>query len=553
MLGSTWLALAVLVSCSGPQQAEAAAETPTETSGGPLRADQAGWDVLHYNLELAVDPARRSIAGTLTMRARTLEPTPRLALDLDARLAVERVVARRDGRELPSAFERPTGRIALVLEEPLPPDVEFEVAVTYAGVPREAPQPPWKGGFTWAQTADGRPWIATSCQGEGADLWWPCKDHPSDKAEGIDLVVTIPDGLFCASNGVLVADETSHGLRTQHWRMRHPISNYGLALNIAPYQVLQGDIDGIQGDPVQVFFWHLPESAEQARAIFPEFLDHLQFFEALLGPYPFRSEKYGVAETPHLGMEHPTVIAYGNGFRGGPDGFDWLHHHELAHEWWGNLVTCPDWKDMWLHEGFGTYMQALYAEERDGQAGLGRFMGRIREELGNSRPVAPRETHDSQAIYFDKRGNSDSDIYFKGAWVLHTLRWHLGDPAFFELLRRFAYPDPAELELGDRTQVRFADTEELRALAEEIHGEDLSWFFEVYLRQSELPQLTLARLGDELTATWRVPHDVPFPLDVPVSIDGRMLRLEVDESGTGRVPAGQRWRADPDGWLLKAD
>jgi aminopeptidase N len=486
------------------------------------------------------------------MRARTLEPTRAVGLDLDAVLAVERVEAACGGRELPCRSERTGGRIELSFDDVLPAGTEFEVAVTYAGHPREAPNPPWRGGFTWAETADGRPWIATSCQGEGADLWWPCKDHPSDKAEGIDLEVTIPKELVCASNGVLVSDKVVQERRTQHWRTRHPISNYGLALNIAPYQVLQASIDSIGGKAFPVYFWHLPESAEKARAAFPEFLDHLMFFEDRLGPYPFRSEKYGIAETPHLGMEHPTVIAYGNRFRGGPDGFDWLHHHELAHEWWGNLVTCRDWKDMWLHEGFGTYMQALYAEERGGQPALGRFMARIRAELGNTRPVAPRETHDSQAIYFGERGESDSDIYYKGAWALHTLRWHMGDSAFFELLRRFAYPDPEELELSP-TQVRFADTEELLALAEELHGEDLGWFFEVYLRQSELPRLALAQAGDELTVTWSVPLDVPFPLDVPVAVDGRTLRVEVDESGRGTTHAGHRFRADPDGWLLKAE
>jgi aminopeptidase N len=207
---------------------------------------------------------------------------------------------------------------------------------------------------------------------------------------------------------------------------------------------------------------------------------------------------------------------------------------------------------MWLHEGFGTYMQALYAEERGGQAALGRFMTRIRGELANQRPVAPRETRDTQAIYFGERGESDSDIYNKGAWVLHTLRWHMGDSAFFELLRRFAYPDPEEIELS-ATQVRFADTEELRALAEELCGEDLGWFFEVYLRQSELPRLAVAQAGDELSVTWSVPLDVPFPLDVPVAVDGRTLRVEVDASGRGRTHAGHRFRADPDGWLLKAE
>ncbi len=534
--------------------APALPQAAKNASGGELRADQAGWDVLHYRLELEVDPARKHLRGSSLMRARALEQTGALAVDLAPDFEVERAAVLVDGRPRGASHAFEGGRLRFEVAPPLPAGQLFEVAVDYAGEPRVAPQPPWKGGFTWARTRDGSPWIATSCQGEGADLWWPCKDHPSDKPDGMDLLVTVPEGLFCASNGVLVSDTTVDGSRTQHWRVTQPIANYAVALNIAPYEVLERQFTSVAGDTFGVSFWHLPENAEQAAAHFDEFLDHLRHLESVCGPYPFRGQKYGIVETPHLGMEHQTIIAYGNRYRGGPDGFDWLHHHELSHEWWANLVTCSDWKDMWIHEGFGTYMQALYAEERKGPAGLQKFMRRIRAQLGNRKAVAPRESKDSQEIYFDTRGRSDSDIYYKGAWVLHTLRWHMGDEPFFRLLRRFAYPTDALEAATDGSQVRFVDTEDFRALAESIHGEDLGWFFEVYLRQGQLPALEAKRDGDRIELSWSSPVEGGFPLDVPVRVGERVVRVEVDEHGRGALAleaGAERPEIDPDGWLLR--
>jgi aminopeptidase N len=520
-------------------------------SGGVLIPEQAAYDVQHYALSLEVVPEREHIEGTLEMRAEVLEPVSRLALDLDGRLKVSDVRVRAAARPLASRFEHDGGRIWIEVETPLAAGEEVALAVDYGGTPREAPRPPWDGGFTWKRTKAGKPWIATSCQGEGGDLWWPCKDHPSDKPETMDIVVTVPKGLFCASNGVLVSDQTSGKKRTLHWRVSAPISNYNVALNIAPYEVLEKSYESTGGELVPVFFWHLPESRKQARKALPEFLEHLAFLEELCGPYPFRAEKYGIVETPHLGMEHQTIIAYGNKFAGGPFGYDWLHHHELSHEWWANLVTCADWKDMWLHEGFGTYMQALYAERKLGSEGLTAFMKQRRRALKNERPVAPRATQNSKQIYFGADGGFDNDIYDKGAWVLHTLRWVMGDEPFLRALRRMAYPDPALEEVTDGSQVRFADTEDFRAIAEEIHGADLSWFFEVYLRQPELPRLKIDENGRSLALTWDVPVDVDFAMPVPVEVKGELVRVPMP-GGRGRLELrSKRYAVDPDLWLLR--
>lgn len=519
------------------------------TSGDPLVPEEAAYDVLHYELVLEVFPERKTIEGSLTMRARAVVPTERIALDLDSRLAVEAV---RSGDETLET-ERAGNRLFVELGHPVAAGDELELTVAYGGAPRVAPRPPWDGGFTWTKTRDGRPWIATSCQGEGADLWWPCKDQPSDKPDSMDLSITVPAGLVCASNGVLEEQrELPDGRTVFDWHVASPIANYAVALNIAPYEVIESSFHSVGGETVPVYFYVLPEDLEKGRQALPEFLHHMAFFEDLLGPYPFRAEKYGIAETPHLGMEHQTIIAYGAKFR--PDRtfhYDWLHHHELSHEWWANLVTARDWKDMWLHEGFGTYMQSLYIEREQGPEAYRKIMATQRRHLSNRRPIAPRRTRNTKQIYFADDGGYDNDIYDKGSWVLHTLRWTIGDEAFFTALRRMAYPDPALEKVTDGSQCRFVDTEDFVAIAEAAAGEELDWFFEVYVRQPKLPRLETERLGDELVLKWKSPLEQPFPMPVPVRIGERIVRVEMP-GGEARVHVGTAdVEVDPENRLLR--
>lgn len=521
----------------------ATAAAQRNVSGGPLRADQACYDVRHYTLVLAVDPAAKAIEGTLTMRATWLAASPSLLLDLDPALAVRAV--RLDGEAVP--YERDAGRMHVRPAAPLAVGADFEVAVDYGGEPHVATNPPWNGGFTWAKTADGAPWIATSCQGEGADLWWPCKDHPSDKPDGVDLHVTVPDGLVVAANGTRVGEPVRRdGRATFHWRVRSPISNYCVALNIAPYVEITDRFVCVDGTVMPVQCFVLPESEKRAKRCLPMFLDHVRVFEQLLGPYPFRHEKYGFAETPHLGMEHQTMLAYGNGFQ--DEQYDWLHNHELAHEWWGNLVTCRDWKDMWLHEGFGTYMQPLYREIRFGRAAYDLEVWRHR--LVNQTPVAPRETRNSAEIYFGRGGGND--LYYKGSQVLHTLRWLLGDERFFQVLRRFCYPTEAAAKATDGSQVRLVETDDLVALCNEVAGADVSWFFEVYVRQPALPQLWHERRDGVLHLEWRTPGDLRFELPVPVASGGQEQRVPMP-GGRGSLPVGDaEYTVDPARRMLVA-
>ena len=538
---------------------------PPGPSGAPLLPEQAAIDVFREYIWLLVDPDLKRIDGMATIEADVVAPLADAVLHLDERLEVRKVSAwtgsslsleeqARSAEGWP--FIHADGLLRIPLLEPARSGDRLNILVEYGGKPREAPNPPWDGGFTWAETADGRPWIATSCQGEGADLWWPCKDHPSDKPDEMALFITVPEGLVVASNGKLygISGLKKDGWNTYEWYVNNPISNYAVALNIAPYVELREEYTSVDGTDFPVQFWVLPEDEAAGRAFMPEILDHLAFFEETLGPYPWRSEKYGVAQTPHLGMEHQSIIAYGYEFQQKEPGYDWLHHHELSHEWWGNLVTCADWKDMWIHEGFGTYMQALYLESRFGEEAYRTEMAARRANLRNRRAVAPRGTRDSKQIYFDADGGFDNDIYDKGAFALHALRWEIGDEDFFESLRRFAYPTDAHRTATDGSQVRLVDTEDYVALVSEITDRDLAPFFEVYLRQPVLPALYVERDASGLTLRWDLPMNAPFETRVPLLVDGEPVVVDM-AGGRGRVELAldASVLVDPDGWLLRAE
>lgn len=559
LLAAALIAL-TCIRCAGPSPGDAPGDggPPTidttvvanpEASGGELLPEQGAIDVQHYTLQLDIDPEAQFVVGSLQVTADVLEPLHELVLHLDDALHVSEVLV--DGH--PRPFAHAGGLIRAPLKRAMQEGDLLHATVEYSGQPRVAARAPWDGGFTWSHSADGSPWFTTTCQGEGSDLWWPSKDHPSDKPETMDLYITVPAPLVVASNGTLqsVEDEDG-GKRTYHWYIASPISNYNVALNVGPYERIDATFTSVDGSTFPVNFYVLPESREQGEAFMPEILDHLAFFEEVVGPYPFRAEKYGVVETPHLGMEHQTIIAYGNRFRQGDPDYDWLHHHELAHEWWGNLVTNRDWKDMWIHEGIGTYMQPLYLERRFGEQAYLDKMAADRRGLNNRRAVAPRESQDSQQIYFGPDGSHDNDIYNKGSWIMHTLRWLMGDEAFFVALRRMAYPDPRNEKVTDGSQVRFTDTEEIRAIAESQAGEDLGWFFEVYLRQPELPVLDTRIEDDTLYLSWSVPEGLTFPMPVPVKLGDRMVRVLMP-GGSAEVPlAGQSVEIDPQDRVLKA-
>lgn len=510
---------------------------------------QAAYDVTFYSLDLTVNPDEKHIEGSVDIEADVVHPLAYFVLDLDTMLQISKVEEMLDGQWLTRTATRDVGKVWIPLDHTRQAGERIHLRVHYGGHPRVAPNPPWNGGFTWAKTPSDAHWIATTCQTNGADLWWPCKDHVSDEPDSVAINIKVPAPLVVATNGRLQSVEKNEGWNTYHWLVSNPINIYNVALNIAPYEVIEGELKSVDGSIFPVVFYVLPEDLDKGRKLFPEILDHVRFFEKLCGPYPFRADKYGVAQTPHLGMEHQSIIAYGANFNngsmtGGKDwGFDALHHHELAHEWWGNLVTNFDWRDMWLHEGFGSYMQGLYIEEISGPETYREFMARTRR-FRNTLAVAPLATRSAAEIY-------RAPIYSKGAWILHTLRYVMGDDAFFKAIRRMAYPDPAMEKITDGSQTRFATTADFQTICEAEYGGALSWFFDLYLRQPALPTLHSEIANGQWQLSWETPDGLPFPMPVELLLDGKLVRKEVPKEGlTIPVKKGDKPEVDPAGWLL---
>jgi len=520
---------------------------PAQDSGGPLLQEQAAYDVTHYDLAVAVDPAQRRIDGEVTVHAVVEDRLEHLVLNLDRRLAVTKAwPAGVPANARPVERRNDDNQVWIELDQPRTRGDTVRVSLAYEDVPRAAPGAPWDGGLSWETTPGGAPWIATSCQTEGADLWWPVKDHPSDEPDSMDLAFTVPTSLVAASNGRLRSVErASDSTETYRWHVSTPINTYNVTLNAAPYVHLDTTYASTSGDAVPVSAYVLPSDSARAARALPGFLDQVRFLEETLGPYPPRADKYGIAQTPFLGMEHQSLIAYGHDFAPGGLGydapFDALHFHELAHEWYGNLVTVADWKDFWLHEGTATYLEALYAEHLEGDSAYHALTDYFRAQMTGSMPIARPSPTTAEKIYHQ-------DVYFRGALTLHTLRYVVGEETLREILRRFATPDSAR----EDPVFRSVATNDFRQLAESVSGRSLEAFFEVYLYQADLPVLETKQLSGGLRLRWTNTGDAAFSVPVPVRVGGEMHRVPMD-GGEGRlsVPNGGEVQVDPKGWVLR--
>ncbi|MBI2429912.1 MAG: T9SS type A sorting domain-containing protein [Ignavibacteriales bacterium] len=469
-------------------------------------------------------------------------------LDLNSNLVVDSVNWKGyQGYNNILKFSRLSGRIWITLPYLLQKSDTISVIVSYHGVPKVASNPPWDAGFVWKRTKTGEIWAGVACEEEGADIWWPCKDHPSDEPDSVDLFFTVPGSLECVSNGKLL-EVIDHGsIRTFHWYVTQPISNYAITFYLGPFQKISISYQSVTGEMIPSEYWFLPYNIEKANQFSTTFLKDLRFFEEVCGPFPFRAEKYGLADAPYWGMEHQTIIAYGNDFALNSYGFDYIHLHELAHEWWGNLVTAKDWSDVWIHEGFATYMEALFVERTLGFTKYKSYMAGLRNSINNINPVAPLESTTALNMF------SSNDVYNKGAWILHTLRHYLGDQSFFRLVRRLAYPDSAMESVTNGKQCRLATTDDFHQIAEQWGGLDLDWFFNVYLRQAALPKIQYSKYDTILTLRWVVPNNLPFSLPIDVQIGAETVRVDMyDGSGIINVPNGKTFNIDPDRWILMA-
>ncbi|MEO1043389.1 MAG: M1 family metallopeptidase [Pseudomonadota bacterium] len=532
-----------LAACASIDDEQQALHPETRQSGGERTNLQDAYDVLHYELELAVDPVLERIDGSISIRFKALAALDTVELDLDPRFDLG--AALHQARDIKA--ERDEDKVRLALGRSLKKGEVTTVTLAYGGVPYVAENPPWDGGFVWARTDSGAPWIATAVQGRGCDLWWPCKDYYGDKPDqGIDLIVTVPEPLVVAMNGVLVETIAGEGTTTYHWRSPSPHTGYAVALNVGPFAVIKDRFQSRDGTSLPIEFYALPENAENAQLLIEsDAKPHLQFFEDLVGPYPWREEKVGFVETPHLGMEHQTINAYGQGYEPNVYGFDWLLHHELSHEWFGNAMTHARPEDIWLHEGYALYMQPLYTKETRGVSAFHQHMEETYQLIENQDPVVvPGAPHIDAAI-------SNSDVYYKGAWTLHTLRWLVGDDVFWRATKRLVY-GTAEPWNGFGPWPIYRSTGDFIAILSEEAGRDLSGIVGAYLYRAELPSLVVERGEGRLKLSWQNTGSYEFDLPVPVARNGELVIVSMD-GGEGRLALepGAKVVIDPEDQILR--
>ena len=515
----------------------------------PRTPEQLAMRIDRADLSIKVIPDDKAIDGVAVLEITATAPLDAVVLELDTLLTVSSVQI--DGVEVgPDGWSNPEGRMTIRLPRPLAEGGKVAVRIAYAGAPRVAPNAPWDGGFVWATTVDGKPWIATAVQPEGCDIFWPCIDSPLAEPGRVDLHITVPSDLAAPSNGRFMGvQDHGDGWTTWNWSAANP-NTYAIALNIGPYDEIKADYRSRFGNTIPMSYWYLrSDDPAKVQALFAEFTPMMDFYEATVGPFPFGDEKMGVVETPHLGMEHQTINAYGNGYRLDGKGYDWLLHHELAHEWFGNQMTNRNADDMWLHEGLGTYMQPLYLRWLHGDRYLQAELLSHRNGLANRFPVVSGVERAEDAVYKGDVGPGN-DIYYKGSLIAHSLRMLIGDEAFFRSVTRLVYgrPDPRPGNFAPR----YATTDEFLAIVNEEAGRDLTWFFRGYLYNAALPDLRQTREGDRLALEWVTGDGGTFPMPVEVEVDGRVVTVPMT-GGRGQItaPAGAHVLIDPQNKVLR--
>jgi len=515
-------------------------------SGGPLSPNQAAYDVNYYDLDLAINPITRIIGGSLLCRVEIINQIDSLVLDLDNPFTVDSILFKlNNGTYSNVTFSHAAGKVYINIPVAVTSGDMVSAQIFYNGAPRVAINPPWGVGFVWETTSTGGHWIGVACEDDGADIWWPCKDHPTDEPDSMSMSFTVPNPLICVSNGrYLGSVDNGNGTSTFNWFISTPINNYNVSIYAADYSLIQDTYFSVSGDSIPFYFWVLPQYYNTAVNYMNVFLTEFNFLEFICGPFPFGTDKHGWAHAPYWGMEHQTIIAYGHDFTLNGWGMDYIHYHELAHEWWGNLITAKDWADIWIHEGLATYMEALYVEHLHGMNGYHQYMDDMRPLNSHTQPLAPR-------LALTASQGFSLNPYRRGASVMHTLRYHLGDAAFFELLERWAYPDSTDFNNTNGRLCRILSTDDMKNQAESVTGIELDPFFEVFFRETTYPILRVERGLNETNFTWDTENNVPLDINVPITVNG-MDSTVIMTAGQGsmNIAFSDNLVIDPKQWIL---
>lgn len=484
--------------------------TRRDSLQGGLRPERTSFDVQHYALNITVDPDKRYISGYNDITFKVIAKTSRIQLDLFENMQVDSIICK--NKKL--AYTRDNDAVFITFPKPLKEGKEETVRFYYSGKPKVAVSAPWDGGFVFDKDDNGKHFIGVAVQGTGASLWFPVKDHQSDEPDnGATIKVAVPNGLMNVSNGRFKGStDLKNGYTRWDWEVKNPINNYTITLNIADYAHIHDNLNGLDLD-----YYVLRYNEEKARKHFEEVKPMLQCFESKFGKYPFYEDGYKLVETPYLGMEHQSAVAYGNKYRKGYLGgdismtgigllFDYITIHESGHEWFGNSITSKDIADMWIHEGFTTYSETVFVECQYGYDKAMQYINGQRKRVSNMRPVIG-------VFGVNKRGSTD--MYYKGALLLNTLRHMVNDDTrWWAMLLKYT----------ETYRKQVIDTETVVAFFSKESGLDLSPVFSQYLNYKDLPVLQLRKAGSSFEYRWKT--DVTgFSMPAEVTINNETIRL----------------------------
>jgi len=493
--------------------------TRQDSLRGSITPERVWWDLNYYHLDISVHPETKSIEGKNTIQYTILEPYQTLQIDLQPPMKLTKAV--QDGEELVVVTEGNAHFISLKKPQTAIGSQE-EIEVFYEGKPRVAVRAPWDGGISWKKDSNGNDFIASSCQGLGASVWWPNKDHMYDEVDSMKISVNVPKHLMDVSNGRLESiEEHDDNTTTYNWVVTNPINNYGVNINIGDYVHFSEIYEGEKG-PLDMDYYVLRDHLEKAKKQFKDAPKMMKAFEHWFGPYPFYEDSFKLVEVPYLGMEHQSSVTYGNEFKQGYLGrdlsgtgwglkFDFIIIHESGHEWFANNITYKDAADMWVHEGFTAYSENLFLDYHYGTEASADYVIGTRANIRNDKPIIGT---------YDVNSEGSSDMYYKGSNLLHTLRQLVNDDEKWRQLLR---------GLNETFYHQTVTTQEIETYMSEFSGLNLTAFFNQYLRDVRVPTLEYSIKDNELSYRFiNIVDGFQMPIEVEINEEKQWLYPTAD-------------------------
>jgi aminopeptidase N len=487
--------------------------TRQDTIRGSITKERAWWDVKRYHLDIKVNLKDSTITGSNTIKYQVVHEYNSMQIDLQNPMNIYKVT--QNGKNL--EFKREGNAFFIALQEPQVKGSIKELTVFYGGKPKVAVNPPWDGGITWKKDKNGNPFIASSCQGLGASVWWPNKDHMYDEVDNMLISVNVPANLTNVSNGRLQSVKTlKDGTKTYNWFVANPINNYGVNINIGDYVTFSEKFKGEKGN-LDCTYYVLRDNLAKAKKQFQDVPKMLKAFEHWFGPYPFYEDSYKLVEAPYLGMEHQSSVTYGNGYQNGYRGrdlsgtgwglkFDFIIIHESGHEWFANNITYKDIADMWIHESFTNYSESLFLEYYYGKEAGYTYVRGLRNSIENDKPIIGK---------YDVNNEGSGDMYPKGANMLHTIRQLVNnDEKWRGILRG----------LNSTFYHQTVTTKQIEDYLCKQTGIDLSIVFNQYLRDTRIPSLEYYLDNNTLNYRW-TNIVAGFNMPVKVILNGAEVNL----------------------------